>query len=478
MTTTNRRTARLLIPVATLFAALLVVFAVAAPSAVHAGTIETDEPTEQTDDPRALTFQLRVRSSAGLESARLIYKVRNPDGDVGGSADGEFTRGTETDVVFTLEMIDFQRYIPVGSTIVYHWELEDRDGVTFSTEEREFTFLDGRYSWRTSVEGQVTAYWYGSNETEAMRSLSATKEALETVGALLETTVPYDVKVVVYGSESEGDLARRPRGVFDQQITTQGQRVAPDLIFVFEADSDVIRHETAHIVTHVAGDGPFTSLPSWLDEGTAVFAQLSTGPGYAQAINFALATDTTLSLRAMGAPSNRAETVNLFYGESHSVVDYLVEIYGQQQFAALYRAHYDGARIDNALLQVYGFDQNGLYNEWRVENGLKALELTAPPSATTVPSVDATRAPIALPGTSGAATSAPATPAPSTDAGAATTAEPTAETAAAADESGSNTTTAIIVAAVAALLALLLGGGALLLLRSGSGGDSGGGSAT
>lgn len=455
---------------------MVLIFALTAPTAVHAGTIETDEPTEQNKDPRALTFQLRVRSSAGLESARLIYKVRNPDGDVGGSADGEFTRGTETDVVFTLEMIDFQRYIPVGSSIVYHWELEDRDGVTFSTEEREFTFLDGRYDWRASVEGQVTAYWYGNNENDAIRSLSATKEALETIGALLETAVPYDVKVVVYGSESEGDLARRPRGIFDQQITTQGQRVAPDLIFVFQADSDVIRHEAAHIVTHVAGDGPFTSLPSWLDEGTAVFAQLSTGPGYVWAINSALDTDTTLSLRSMGAPSNRAETVNLFYGQSHSVVDYLVETYGQQQFAALYRAHYDGARIDNALLEVYGFDQNGLYNEWRLENGLNALDLAAPPSATTVPSVEATRAPIALPGTSGAATAAPAEP--STDAGATTTAEPTAEAAAATTNADSNTTTAIIIAAVAALLALLLGGGALLLLRSGSGSDSGSGSAT
>ena len=64
---------------------------------------------------------------------------------------------------------------------------------------------------------------------------------------------------------------------FDSQVMTGGQRVAPDVLFVFANDGDVVRHEVAHIVTHVAGDGAFSNIPSWLDEGTAVYAQRSAG---------------------------------------------------------------------------------------------------------------------------------------------------------------------------------------------------------
>ncbi|MDP6604823.1 MAG: peptidase MA family metallohydrolase [Dehalococcoidia bacterium] len=446
---------------ALLAAATSLALAATTATTAHAGGIETDEPREESAEPTSLTFMLRVRAEAGLQSARLVYKVLNPDGDVGGSAEGAFTSGAETDVVFTLKTIDFQRYIPVGSTFVYHWELVDRDGDEFSTPEREFTFMDGRYTWRSMAEGGVRAFWYGNNDNGAMTALRAAREALETVGALLDTTVPYEVKVVVWRSEEDGEAARQSRGVvFDQFINTQGQRVAPDLIFVFAAASDVIRHETAHVVTHVAGDGPFSSIPSWLDEGTAVYAQSSPGQGYLQGLQDAVATDTTFSLRSMGAPANRPKDVNQFYGQAYSAVDFLIEEFGVEKFAELYRVHHEGQRIDGALQAVYGFDQNGLYNAWREANNLRPELLTAPPTATTAPAAEATRGPIALPSPDTAATTRPVAPADSATA----TPQPAAGAAEAA-ASDSSTAAGLIVGLIAVLLALGLGAGAFVMLR-------------
>src|SRR5436190_924104 len=81
-------------------------------------------------------------------------------------------------------------------------------------------------------------------------ALGAAKSSLLDTGALLKVTVPYPLKVIVWRSESEGQLAMQSRGsAFDSRVLTGGQRVAPDLIFVFSPVVDVIRHETAHAVS-------------------------------------------------------------------------------------------------------------------------------------------------------------------------------------------------------------------------------------
>ncbi|MEZ4502730.1 MAG: peptidase MA family metallohydrolase [Dehalococcoidia bacterium] len=447
--------------------ALGAAFALATPRSAHADTIEVTNQSEETADPTSLTFRARVNAPAGLAGARFTYKVLNPDGNVGGSGEVEVAPGSEVDLAFTLGTISNDRYIPVGSTFVYQWELEDTTGDTVTTEEREYLFLDGRYDWKSKTEGTsppVTVYWYGNNEDRADNALEATTASLEKVGALLETTVPYPIKVMVWGSEAEGEMAARSRGrTFDATVTTGGQRVAPDLIFVFVPATDIVLHEVGHIVTHVAGDGPFTSLPSWIDEGTAVWAQQAPGGGYSGAVAIAVQGDRTLSLRSMQSPSNRPEEVNLFYGQSFSVVDYLINEYGREQFAELYRVHREGARIDDALMQVYGLNQDGVYNAWRESVGLEPLELTGPASGSTGPVAEATRAPLGIPtGVSGSAS----TPA----AGSSTEAaegSPTAEAAASASNDGGGAGAAIAVGLVSAVIAAALGAGGFALSRRG-----------
>jgi hypothetical protein len=149
--------------------------------------------------------------------------------------------------------------------------------------------------------------------------MDATRVALREAGDLLETTVKYPIKVIVYASEQDGEAAQRSRGrAFDATVQTGGTRVAPDLILVFVPDVDIVRHEVGHIVTHVAGDGPFSPLPSWIDEGTAVWTQSSAGGGYLGALALAILSNETLNLRSLQSPTNRPDQVNLFYGQSFS----------------------------------------------------------------------------------------------------------------------------------------------------------------
>ncbi|MYB43123.1 MAG: hypothetical protein F4X76_13290 [Chloroflexi bacterium] len=458
-----------------LLVALALGLALAWPAAADADGIEVSELRVRSPDPTEITFSARVAAPEGLQEAELVYRVLNPkEGDVGGSVVREdFAPGREFDVSVTLETRTSQRYIPIGSQFRYHWRLTGADGSSLVTDEESYLFLDGRYPWVSVQEGDVTVYYYGTAHDRSERVAQATRSAIEDTEELLQVKVPFPVRVMVWASEADGELAMRSRGlVFDELVRTGGQRVGSDLLFVFSATMDVVRHEAAHIVTSVAGDGPFTSIPSWLDEGTAVYMQNSQ-LNYDDAVAFAIAADRTIRLRNMEAPSNNPNEVNLFYGQSWSVVDYMLEEFGEQRFAELYRVIREGATTDSGLQQIYGVDQDGLYNLWRVAKGLEAIDYAPRVEATAAPVAEGTRAPLAIPtsigssGDSGDREEASPTTTPESAAPAAPAAgEPEPEAAAASEDGGgSNTMIAIVIGLVTLLLGGGLGGAAFYLAR-------------
>jgi len=84
------------------------------------------------------------------------------------------------------------------------------------------------------------------------------------------------------------------------------------------------------------------------------------------------------------------DAVNRFYGQSWSLVKYLNDTYGPEKFAQIFAEIKGGKRIDAALEAAYGFDQDGLDNEWRAANGLPQRETPestqpAQPGATDAP---------------------------------------------------------------------------------------------
>jgi len=426
-------------------------------SSAVAANVQITAQSVEMPDPMSVVFRLRATTPGGLQEAAVNYRVLNPDGNVGGSVRPTVTSGGTQDLSAMLLTNNGERYIPVGSVFVYSWELKDADGVVHTTDEEQFVFLDGRFQWQSRTEGDVTVYWYGPTDAQAIQALQATADSIADNEELLQVEMPYPVRVVVYPNESAGELAQRPRGgSFDSQVVTGGARVAPDLLHIYDSLGgfvDVTRHEAGHLVTKVAGDGPFTTIPSWLDEGVAVYSQTSPGSGYLGALEAGIASDSTLRLRSLAGPVNEASQVNLFYGQSWAVAAFMIDTYGEEAFAELFATVKSGEPIDEALLAVYGVDQDGLYNDWRESVGLARIDFSLVPNATTVPRAEGTRAPLGIPtSVSGGAVPAPA---PTTDAGATSTTS----------VGTSNTTTAVIIVVVTLLVAGGLGGVGLRLLR-------------
>ena len=353
-------------------------------------------------DPTVIEFSISLDSNEPLKSLTLTYTIQSPETSVGGTQklNIQSIDGTqEHKILLETNKISTSRYIPVGSTIAYKWDIENQDGKIETSQVKEFTYLDGRFKWKSKAIENVVVYYYGDDE-RGNAGIGAAVQALENISTLLETTVTYPVKVIIWDTEQNGEAAQRSRGAsFDAAVMTLGTRVAVDLVHVYEtrgAYADTIRHEVAHVVTHVAGDGTIARLPSWIDEGTAVYAQEST-TGRQIALNSAIRNDDLFRPKTEGISSpSKPEEVDSFYGQSHSMVVFLIEEWGTQSFAQLFREIKGGLRQDDAFQITYGISIDEFYNLYREKMGLVAIEFAAT-SEIALPVATATQPPYTIP---------------------------------------------------------------------------------
>lgn len=455
-----------------ILAATVLALAAAFLAVGHASAaVQTSNPTVEAPDPSGITFSLQVAGDP-ITSAVVEYQRASGNTSIGGSVRAEVpSRGSG---VLTAQLLtnNGTSYIPVGTRFTYFWKLTTEGGETTTTEPVEFVFLDGRYSWEMIEDGGVRVFWY-ADAALAQSVLEASAGAVADMSDLLQVDIDFPITVVLYGGGDDGIAAQRPRGgIYDEMSRTGGTRVAPDLVHVYDSLGltweDITRHEITHVVTSEAGDGAFTSIPSWLDEGLATYAQANKGTRV-NAVEFAIRTDDTLRLRNMASPTNRAELIELFYGQSWYVIEYMIDTYGEQSMADFLATIKAGNTTDTALGEVYGLDQDSLYNEWRVSVGLEPIEYEPVVEATSIAAPDATRAPMTLPtsvargdgGTSGAASGG-------TDVGGSGSGGSGSDDGVEVSSGGgdSNAMTAVIIGAVTLLLAGGLGFFGLRLLRS------------
>jgi hypothetical protein len=343
------------------------------------GAIEVTAADVVNNFPEEVVFRLSAHSDTTIEKVTLHYQIL-PDG-VMAYGRPDFTPAERVQVDFSLKGNDPPRsYLAPGARIDYFWEVEDDAGNKLTTDTATFVYDDIRFSWESVSEGNVSVYWYAGSRSAAESSLAIARQTLDEMSALLGVTVDYPVKVWIYDSYEDmlPALPRRSEAL-EQRVVVAGERVSSDTVLMQgEGAGDTLRHELTHIVTKVAGEGPYGGLPTWLDEGTAMHAQSEPGEGYTSALNGAVERDSLLSVRSMTSPTGDPSKVGLFYGEAWSLVDFLIETYGPAKFAELFATFKEGSTVDKALLKVYGFDQDGLEDAWRASLGLSPRQPPTP----------------------------------------------------------------------------------------------------
>ncbi len=341
--------------------------------------------------PDGMIFSVSADSDSPIEKIRLRYTIL-PDGT---AASGQPDFDPAPSVAATFELGGAQLYLPPGTLIEYYWQVTDADGDESRSETARFSYDDVRFDFVPLQGDGVTIYYYSGSERDARAMLLAASDKIAAMSNLLGATIDFPIKIWIYDSvEDMRPALQRRSETYEQSVVTAGVRVASDTVLVLgNASFDTLRHELTHVVTAVAGESAFGTLPAWLDEGTAVYGQ-DDPDGFEGAINRAVDRGNVLSVRQITSYPGDPAKVDLFYGEAWSLVKYLNDTYGAEKFAQLFAEIKSGKRIDAALQVVYGFDQDGLEDEWRASLGL-------PPRSTPEPTHPAKDEPTAAPGGSG-----------------------------------------------------------------------------
>jgi hypothetical protein len=324
------------------------------------------------DFPSGIVFKLDFESEAPVQEVRFRYAIA-PDGSRAYGVP-ECTGVTSVQCTFDLKSTVDNFLIP-GVEITYFWEIKDQAGRTVETESGRCMYQDDRFQWKSLSEGGLTVWFYAGSESDMRSLLSVGQDTLTRMGSLLGTEVDFPVKVFVYDSAEDMQPVLLARQLSPEQgVVTLGEVVVSDTAVVARdfSPSDILRHELSHIVMRRAVKGPFSNLPAWLEEGVAVYGQSQPLADMTSALEAAIKSNRPFTIRSLSSATvgEGGGSVGLFYGESYSVVRFLIDQYGEEKFRDLLAAFREGNRTDDALMQVYGFDQDGLENAWRRSVGL------------------------------------------------------------------------------------------------------------
>ncbi|NLD71819.1 MAG: hypothetical protein GX649_03765 [Chloroflexi bacterium] len=331
--------------------------------------------------PESLDFEVRVSGGSGLREVILFFgRVESP---LVRRVYPAYSPSDELIVRYTEELEPGQ-YAP-GTEFRFWWEFTLADGSTQATREQTFEYTDPRFRWEVAAGERVDLYHYGDARL-ADRLLAAAEEAI----ARLEddTGMPVERRVRVYSYASARDmslvLASRSTA-YDDRVLTLGVAVDDHTLILLGAHRDaemIVAHELSHIVVGIATANPFAGLPRWLDEGLAMYAEGHDLPdANRRALEAAIRRDALLSLRSMTSYSGQASQVDLYYGQAHSIVRYMLDEHGRDKMRELLSVFAEGSRQDDALLRVYGWDLAGLEDRWRESLGLEPRPRGVPTAA-------------------------------------------------------------------------------------------------
>jgi hypothetical protein len=363
----------------TMIAALALVFLVepshpvaAAPSAI------TLTSSVQTAFPTAMTFKVHAQSDSSLTQLRLHYRVNRQNfADVSSEGWAQFTPATSVDGQWVWDMR--KSGLPPGAQIEYWWTALSSAGGTGESTHATVTFEDTRHKWQTITSGPITLEWYDGSQSFANALVAAGQQGLQRIENDTGAVPQGNVLIYIYASAQDLQSAQLFAQQWEGGVTFQGYSI----IAVGVATNQLSYGQTAvpHELTHwIVGQITFNDfgagLPTWLDEGLATYGEGALNPQYQSALNFAIQNNQLISIRSLSSPfSAITQQAYISYGESNSVVTFMINTYGKAKMRQLLDAFHEGNGFDEALIAVYGFDQDGLDALWHKSLGLSSAVL-------------------------------------------------------------------------------------------------------
>jgi hypothetical protein len=350
---------------------IMVLLVLLTPVGANAGnSLAVSASSVTSNFPVSLTFNTTVTSEVNITDIRLHYTVdRMHFASVVSEIPIVFTPATRVQAQWLWDMRETGG-LPPDSKVDYWWTASDADGNQLETLPAEVQIKDNRYKWQTLKQGLVTLNWYKGDNIFAGELMDATQQALgrlsENTGAELKNPVSIYIYAssadlrgsMIYPQDWTGGVAFTEYGTVAIGIGTDSASV--------EWGKGAISHELTHLVVHQVTFNPYNDLPTWLDEGLAMYSEGPLDISFTSALASAEKNNTLISIRSLASPfSAYAEESILSYAESYEAVSYLISEFGREKMLELLNTFQQGSGYDEALNKVYGFDMDGLYLRWQ-----------------------------------------------------------------------------------------------------------------
>jgi hypothetical protein len=343
------------------------------PSVVAAaGGITVTASSVDINFPSQAVFTLEAESSADIVDVRLYYQVDMMNyAEVTSEGWADFTPADKIEANWTWDMRNAS--LPPGAEVAYWWRIEDAAGTQFETSPQIMHFDDDRYLWQsltstTFLGDELTLFWYEGDDSFARELMDTCEEGLARLTQEIGTYLERPIKIYIYASTSDlqGTMIFPQEwtgGVAFTEFSTIAIGIPPGEL---DWGKKALVHELTHLVVHQAIFSPYGQLPLWLDEGLAMYNEGELDPVFLSSLQEAILEGALISVRSLCSPfSAYADKARLAYAQSYSLVRYLLDNYGQDRMLELLTIFKRGSTYDEALIEVYGFDIDGLDARWR-----------------------------------------------------------------------------------------------------------------
>jgi hypothetical protein len=339
--------------------------------------------------PEAATFRASFSSVADITSIALEYgNEQQTCGEVIAKAFPEFTPGKTVHVEWTWEMRQ-SGSLPPGARLWWRWRMTDANGQETVTDVKTATWLDDVHNWQTMNNGDhLRLHWYEGNQAFAADLAQAAADGLvfnETQSGL-KAEEPIDLYIYASTDDLKEAILYEPswtggQAFPDQNIVILGISPA-DLVW----GRDAIVHELTHVLVGHLTFSCLGDVPTWLNEGLAVYSEGELDPASERQLEDAIRDDSLLTVRSLSSGfSEVADKAYLSYSQSYSLTKFLIETYGQEKMTSLLLSLQGGVSIDEALIQTYGFNVDGLDAAWREAIGAQPSPISAQPTTQPTP---------------------------------------------------------------------------------------------
>ena len=335
----------------------------------------------ESDFPNGITFQVTAAGPDPIEEIRVFLKPVGSERSTYAYLDIE--PDNEVSGQYTMPAGQGATHKPPGTVIRYSFNIRDAAGRELRTEDSEFLYMDTSLDWKAipGDEGVLTVYYYGAFvENRARTVLETAQNTMRDMGRVLGVEPKEPIKIISYSNYR--DMVRAlpfAAQAVRQDLQTQGQAWPVErVLLVLSSDTTVTgitSHEFTHILVAEAAGSGYTRVPAWLNEGLAEYGNVDPTIIYDRALAYAVFTRRLKPLWYVDTFTGDPDDILIAYGQSRSVVRFLIEVHGQTKMAELMRAFHTSLSVDEAMKKVYGFDQYDLDTQWRQALGLDPLPL-------------------------------------------------------------------------------------------------------